>query len=502
MKHLLEIARIITKKKIRKIEILDDQVLDRHTKFAQFYEALAAERFKNDRDAAQALYGCKPQDTRYRQLKSRFRRRMLNTLFFIDVNKPTTSHFDRAQFTSHKDWALIKILQENNAHQSAVSLAKSVLSTALKFHLTDIAFQCARLLREYAAEEGDAHGFEQYSTLFRQQSELYQAECQAEEIYQHVLLAFHRPRNEDGDLPIRIERYCDTLLRLSEAFESPGINYCMFMVWTMRYEMAREYGAMLEVTRQMERYFDTYSDFFQEEMLIAIYTRQMSAYLQFRDYQNGQVNAEKCLQRFKEGSAPWFAFMEYYLLLAMHTGYFIQGLAIYNRAVNSSRMRKLDPVSREKWRLFEAFLHYALPQPRFRAMINPLKKQQPFLPAEFIDKPVDHPGELRIFTVLTHILQTLFAIENNQLHQAEQLLDTLNYLANRRLPGPEYARPVQFIRLLQRLRRAKFQPDEIRLSKKYLQKLEETPFTYRGIPGRLEVIPYDTLWEMALNRLG
>ena len=74
MKNLIEISKIVTKKKVKKIEIFDEHTLKhKNSKFNEFYEALMTGKYKNDRDAATALYNCAPTDDKYRQLKSRFR---------------------------------------------------------------------------------------------------------------------------------------------------------------------------------------------------------------------------------------------------------------------------------------------------------------------------------------------------------------------------------------------------------------------------------------------
>ena len=134
MKHLIEISKIVTKKKVKKIEIFDDHSLKhKNSKFNEFYEALMANKFKNDRDAASFLYDCSPTDDKYRQLKSRFRKRLLNTLFFLDVNLPSASSYDRAYYSCNKDWTLVKILLSNDARHTAAALARQILTTALKF---------------------------------------------------------------------------------------------------------------------------------------------------------------------------------------------------------------------------------------------------------------------------------------------------------------------------------------------------------------------------------
>src|SRR5210317_2286602 len=146
MKHLIEIARIVTKKKVRKIEIFDDHALkQKNSKFNEFYEALTAGKFKNDRDAAAYLYGNTPKDDKYRQLKSRFRKRLLNTLFFLDVNRPSASSYDRAYFSCNKDWTLVKILISNNAELTAGALARQILTVALKYIFADVIVNCCRI---------------------------------------------------------------------------------------------------------------------------------------------------------------------------------------------------------------------------------------------------------------------------------------------------------------------------------------------------------------------
>ena len=78
MKHLLEIAKIVTKKKVKKIEIFDDYSLkQKNSKFNDFYEALIAGKFESDTDAADYLYGTNTSDDKFRQLKSRFKKKII-----------------------------------------------------------------------------------------------------------------------------------------------------------------------------------------------------------------------------------------------------------------------------------------------------------------------------------------------------------------------------------------------------------------------------------------
>lgn len=497
MKHLLEIVKIVTKKKVKKIEIFDDQTLrHKHSKFVQFYDAITAGKFRNDRDASNLLYSSAPKDPRYRQLKSRFRRRLLNTLFFLDVNKPNNADFERAYTNSHKEWAIVKILQANKADETAAHLTRSILTTAKKFQFTDLIINCSRILRGYAAQDGDEKAFEEYDGYIREFSGTLDAEIRSEELYQKVILHYSAPITDDNDLPEKINEYSNELASLSERFESPIIFYNLYLVWIMRFELARSFETVLEICDRAERQIEDRPAYYLEEKLVLFYTKKMSAYLHQRDFRMGKTNAEHYLKKFPEGSDPWFTFMEYYLLLAIHSDNYIQALAIFNRALSNSAFKKLDGDVREKWFIYEAYINYIVDRRNFSQTKLPKPKKRNFQLTRFLEDNHEYSKRQRNFEVLCTILQMLFWLERNNMLKVEERIDKLRNLASRKLDKEVYYRPIQFIKLLHNLRKVDFQIlDQDRIDKYYIP-LEQRPFFYRGAIAELEVIPYEKLWEI------
>lgn len=502
MKNLLEIAKVATKKKVKKIEIFDEWSLKvKNSKFNEFYEDLTQGVYKNDRDAAAKLYDCSPKDARYRQLKSRFRRRLLNTIFFLDVNKPSASNYDRARFTCHKEWTLVKILQDNNAHNSAKNLAKSILTTALKYRLSEIIVNCSRMLRQFAAESNEVKQFEEYDLLIKSHNEILEAETRSEEYYQRVIMDYYRPLDKQEDLNDRIESFSNILLSLSESFDSPLVFYNMFLVWAMRYEIDRNYEALLEVCERAENYINDNPDFYQENRLIDFYTKKMSAYLHLGKFLPGQINAENCLKRFQEGSKPWFAFMEYYLLLALHTNHDIQALAIFNRSVGNKNFHKLDTKTKDKWVLFEAIIQFLLSKGSLASKLVSTKKRQGFSIDKFVNMHFNYDADQKSLMVFSIVFQVAFLLEHKQYNKSDELIDVLQNMANRNLKKDIYFRAIQFIRLILQFRKAEYQKEELRNTEKYLDRLHEHPFSYRGVLSQFEPIPYEKLWNLFITRL-
>ncbi len=502
MKNLIEISKIVTKKKVRKIEIFDDHSLKhKNSKFNEFYEALMAGKFKNDRDAASFLYSCSPTDDRYRQLKSRFRKRLLNTLFFLDVNLPSAGNYDRAYFSCNKDWTLVKILLSNNAPYTAAALARQILTTALKFKFADVIVNCARILRRYAAAEGDNKQYEVYDQYSKQYQNVLDAEIRSEELYQRVVMNYHMPLANNDELKEKIDTYCDALVGLSEIYDSPVVIYNMYLVWAYRYEMLHDFTNMLEVCNKAENYIEENPIYYQNDKLATFQLKKMSAFLHLRDWKKGKINAEKCLQSFPQGSETWFHFMEYYLLLAMHTDNYINALAIFNRAYNNSKFKKLPTIVREKWKIFEVYLNYII---EIEGPNNPVmmaQKRKSFRKTRFLNDPILYPKDQRIFTVLMVVAQILFLLENKNYSTVTEHIERLKSYANRQLKKEVYHRAIQFIRLLQQLSKADYQVGNLSNTEKYYNRLIETPFFYRGIISEMEVISYEKLWNMILQQL-
>lgn len=502
MKNLIEIAKIVTKKKVRKIEIFDDHSLKhKNSKFNEFYEALLANKFKNDRDAASFLYGCSPTDDKYRQLKSRFRKRLLNTLFFLDVNLPATSNYDRAYYSCNKDWTLVKILLSNNANHTAATLARQILTTALKFKFADVIVNCSRILRKYCADLGDEKNYESYDEHIKQYENVLDAEIRSEELHQRVIMNYYKPPSKATDLSEKIDTYCDALVGLSEVYDSPIVIYNMYLVWAFRYEMLQDYDSMVEVCNQAERYIENNPIFYQSDKLATFQLKKMSAYLHMRDYKQGKISAEKCLKSFPAGSETWFDFMEYYLLLAIHTDNHINALAIYNKATGHSKFKRLDAFIREKWNVYYTFLNYIIESQGAENPILLTQRKKAFRLSKFLNDPILYSKDQRIFTVLMIIAQILFLIEKRSFNNVTERIDRLKTYANRQLKKDEFFRAVQFIRLLQQLVKVDYQLDNLSNTDKYYNRLIESPFFYRGLLHELEVIPYEKLWNIILSRL-
>jgi hypothetical protein len=497
MKNLFEISKVVTKRKIRKIEIFDDYALrNKKSKFNEFYEALRDGKFKNDREAADLLYGCQPTDPKYRQLKSRFRKRLLNTLFFLDINLPKAANYDRAYYSCNKDWTLAQTLLWYDAPSSAAQIARQVFTTSLKYKFADFIVNSARLLRQQAAAEGDQKAYEAYDDQIKQFTPVLEAEIRSEELYQRVIIDYNKPFLEPQGLIERVDAYCNALLGLSERYkDSPVILYNTYLVWIYRYEMTQDFQMMLSVCEKGEQFVKENPVYKQHRKIGAFQTKKMAAYLHLRNFRDGRSNAEKCLRELEEGSDGWFTFMEFYFLLSMHTENYTHAIAILKETYSHSKRKKLKAEEAEKWEMFNGYVGYIIESEGKNNPVLHMQQLKHFNPKQIINDKAEYPKDQRIFAVHTLILQVLLLLERRQFNDARDRILILKKYASRQLRKETYFRTVNFIRLLQQYEKAGFQPEALSNTHKYLQALKDKPFFYRGTTIELEVMPYELLWQ-------
>lgn len=500
MKHLLEIAQLITRKKGRKIEVFEEGPLSsKNSKFNEFYEALLAGRYKNDRDAATHLYGCSPTDDRYRQLKSRFRRRLLNTLFFLDQNQPAGNNYERAYYSCNKDWALVKILLANDAPNTAIDLARGLLNTALKYRFADLVLSSARILRDHAARHGTEAEFEECHALVREYAGIQAAEIRADEVCQRVALLRRTPPPEtrQTDLRAEISSSCAEVEALCEQFKSPGIFFNFLLLQTCMSELDQDWQGLVAICRQAEEYIAQQPHFHQGEKMERLRLKKIGAYLHLRDFDRGIQEAENLVQAATEGGETWFAALDGYFLLAMHAGRFAEARRTHERATQHPKFRKMPAADRERWHLYETYLEIFSQENGANGHTPKLSTRN----GKPLHEPLAFARDNRLFALHHSVVQVVTALAQNNYIGAAGHIDRLKNLANRQFKSAEPDRTQQFIRLLQHLAKAGFDAHHLNGAKQAYEDLTRMPFHYRGVVQDLEVVPYEKLWQAILDNL-
>ena len=130
---LQQIAEHLDGHKLKQIDIIgNDESASRHT---EFYNLLHQGKLKNDDEAARHFYG-KDADAstpKYRKFKSLFAERLLNTMFFINLNDKTLSDRQKEGALLMKEWAAVTLLFGRGLYRAGLEMGERLVVKALQY---------------------------------------------------------------------------------------------------------------------------------------------------------------------------------------------------------------------------------------------------------------------------------------------------------------------------------------------------------------------------------
>lgn len=501
MKLLLELVRIVTKGKARHIEVLAPDT-DGNSKLTELYDALCAGKVKTDEEALQYLYGARPKASSFRNLKMGLKKRLLNSLLFINLYDSSLTEQERAYYQCQKDWAVVKVLLRKGARLMAINLAEKALKLALRFDLTEIAVQASQVLRfHYGTRIGDLKKMEEYGQLHKRCMEAWRYESQAEEYYSLLIANYINERSVKVEASRQAEEYYENLKGAMAEFRTYRLLLLGYLIRIIAFRSVNDYKGTVGACEEAIRAFEA-KDY---EVKTPVYTflhQQILAHIQLKQFEEGNETARKAAGLIPAGSVNWFINLEMLMILSLHTCRYQRAYEVYREAVGHNRFQKLRDIDKEQWRINGAYIHFLLEIGRARAegCNGQLKK---FRLARFLNEVPVFSRDKQGMNVAILIIQTLFLIVKKRFSEAINRIDAVNKYRTRYLVKDKaLKRSNFFINMLLQIPLCNFHKAAVlRKSERYYKQLKATPLEVANQTHGIEIIPYEDLWEFALESL-
>jgi hypothetical protein len=176
-------VKLLSKQKLKQIEIItEDAKLSSKTKL--LYDGILNGEFTDDDDAARKIYDSNSKNSSYKKLKYRLTQRLLNTLFFIDIQSYSKSEYQKALNRSFKNWAAAKILQDKGQNKVSIELFEQILKTSIKYDIIELSLLILKDLRlAYGLFIDNKYKFEKHSKKYAEIKHIYDLKDQAEYYY-------------------------------------------------------------------------------------------------------------------------------------------------------------------------------------------------------------------------------------------------------------------------------------------------------------------------------
>ncbi len=491
MKEINKLVDIVTSRLRKNYDVLDlSGEMEDPGKEQQLYNGVLSGIYKTDQEAATGMYESDVYDQRFRMLKSRLRQKLYDLLFHVEFNDTRFKIATQHQLECKEYIYKANILFVNGEYSMAEKQINKAFAIAEAAEFTSILIDGHSLLRIMHSNNCKPTDFEESITALEKLRTLFNVEEHAKDVFfknSMLLKKSVHSRNTS------IQETLDNVILLENLWKETGsVNiyekYYRLKIWY--YELISDYDKIIEFTLQAEKDVDKgLINFTRFDVRYNVFIRTYS-YLCVGKYEEGYQAAEEGKKVIENTTRNWFAHMENYFLLAMHSKDYDMAEKVMRQVYNNSNLKKVSQSASERWRLFKAYLNFAVPE---HQIIKRLTFNDFYTSMTFYNK--DKKG----YNISLIILEFLHLLGKNKFDVALTKLDNLEKYYYRYLNEPgKNPREKQFFKLIKVLVNSGFDPAiAAEKGEKYMEKLisksKHEPFTDP------EIIPYEHLWELMLE---
>jgi hypothetical protein len=500
MEIIKELTYVVNKNKVKSIN-MKDLYLDSESKLSALYHAVVDNTCNTDEEALQLIYPDAKDTGKYRYLKSKLKKRLLNYLFFIDLELPSFTDRQKAYLKCHKEWAMVGILSGRGAKNASLDVAKGLLKEAIRFEFNEIVMDIARILRfHYGVIMMDTRKHKKYRDMYRKYERYYVNENRIEEAYVEIILMNHKKRLSKEGLSELIREEYNSIEGLVKETPTYKAQLYAYLMQVMLYSSEYKTEEMIVACQEAIAFFEAKA--YQANTPLQIfYYQQLIGYSQIRMFEEGRAIAEKCFSFLEVGTFNWFRYMESYFILAMHTGKYKEAYTIFEEVIENNRFNAMPKEVREIWKIYEAYLFFVFNIQEEEAELEEVApKLSKFRLGRFLNEIPSYSKEKRGMNIAILIIQILIYIQKKSYNPAIDRIEAIEKYATRYLKDKETLRSYYFIKMLLAIPTHSFHIKAVlRHTSKLHKKLESLPLEVVDQDHKIEVIPYEHLWELSLK---
>lgn len=494
MEDLKRLVRIISKRKQRQYPLLElKSINEKSSKENIFFRYIKKGIINSNDDASKLLYGTKSDDDRFRMLKSRLKQKLLNHTFFLDFTDNNQKVSNQYEQECIQQLHQAKMLLFTGENKIARSLVLKALTTAERCEFTKYVLSSLEDLVKIYSDNCQPHLFEDIIKKLRKARVLYEKEEEAKEHYYYIKMMVVKSVNSRKKNLENAAKSIKSLKKLWKETKSFNIFEYLYQLIILHKELTGDFKGIITILQDIEvGKFNGYS--LNKYRLETGQIVQSMAFAHFRawDFDKGIVYAENNLDFFDESSPDWYYFYETYFRLLVYSKNYKTALEIIDKVFDNKTFDKLPNEEKEKWKLFNAYLHLIFSGNFYMRNFNYLN---------FVETIPQYHKDREGFNAAIIILQFLYFIEQRQLDELIKRRDELKrYMANHFKENFSY-RSRTLYKLLNIVVENKLDLKKIQFKCRYLiKKLNENQIVGNAYT-ELEIVPYKHLWDLMLNMI-
>jgi hypothetical protein len=483
MNFLKQVITLLDQHEIN-IDVFDEQTLE-NTSFHRLFLGVKSGEYSTDEEAAQNIYKTSANDPRYRNLKSRLKKKLSGSLFFLKIESSDYPEYLVIRNEIFRLTFVMRTLSSLGATEAASEIALQVLQKAQKFNLTEAAIDSLLILQNHISFSGRVQEAREYRKSLYHYREIQTAELRALEHIQEFKLVF---ANTKSIIPNSVEKFEESSKELTLLWNRYGtysIFLSYFRIKLYIHQLKGNYDSALTVCNEGEDFFLKNPHFASSARIEEISLYKNLCYFYLRRYKEGIAYADEQYSKLEKGRDNWFSFMEEYFLMSLHNEQVEKAHFLFEQVISHINFNTGDPRRKETWEIFGLYLSFVE------------GKGNPDMDRFMKDMEVFRYDKSGVYVAVL-ALSILILLRNGDyatiLNRDEYIK---KYLA-RYLKGEDHVRSAAFFRLLRLIIRKEFDlPQILKTGAKDIAVLHDQSLRLDDY----EVMPYEKMWCIVIEVL-
>lgn len=495
--RLLELTDLVTKYKVKNIEIIDNPKSTglEPSRYWEFYDALTSGKFKSDRDAAD-FFEFEEEDRKYKRLREGLIERLLNTMLFVDVTESYMCDDQKAYFQCLKEYTELKILRNKGGRVNAIDIGKKLLRKCLKFEFTEMAFGTASTLVSFYSRSPIHHKeYDHYTKIKWEQFEKRKHEMLASEYVQRVIIPFAKSKSGNLDQVEQIDKYLDNMEIVPKNLKGKAFFSNYYILKVFRAMTLHKWEKTIEICDEVEKILQKeYFSF----LILLFYDQKIFALLSLSRFEEAEKLTNLVLTKRPENSPSWFKVMELKMIIYFRSEKYLEAWHTFKEVNNKKRKDTLNQTDVETWKVFEAYIALLVQMekiklsPREKGAVNKFRLSRMMNEVPLFSK--DKRG-MNIPILIVHFM---FLLIEKKYDEADYRVEAIMKYYQRHLRlDAQSERTNCFLKIMDSAKRSGFEIETTKkTAKKWLDKLNEIDKNNFNQIQEVELIFYNNLWEL------
>lgn len=501
MRDLIELANLLNKTKLKSNGVLDI-ILEPGSKMQNLYDAFISQRIQSDEDALAWQLDSGDDASKLPNLKNKLKDRMLDSVFLLDFKEPGFSDRQKAYFECYKKWAAGMILVMRNAKISGYDVLEKLLRHAIRFEFTELTCDILRVLRlHYSTAGGDLKKYESIREQLHHYQTIWHMENQVEDFYSELIIRYVNSKATKMEVSEQAKVYYSIVKPDLEKCDSFKLQLFGRLIQVFAYSSVNDYVTTARLCEEAVRFFDK-KDYDSGIPLQIFYYNLITCYLKLREFEKGQYIIERCQSLVDPGSFNWFKLQELFFLLAMHTAHYEEAAQVLDKVMNDPRFEDQSFQITEVWKIYHAYTHFLIKIGKLSQTAGVSHRNAKFKIGKFLNDTPVFSKDKRGMNIPILIAQILYALADRDYQQCMDRMEGIEKYCSRYLKQNDTFRSNCFIKMLLQIPIYTFHQDRVtRHTHKLYEMLCSVPMEVANQTYEIEIIPYETLWQLTVSAL-